>query len=295
MSFSRWGAAPVVAGVVLLLSGPAAHAGELDACRTQVRQTGLSLAAADVDLGLSEDASVRDAVPLGELQLVEDFHPETDRWTDRNNRIRITGWVGGWFPSGELRIDPTAVIGFRINWDVPGFIGIRWDSGFVPWAQLRVRDTGGGGNDDFEKAIGFVHSHTLSIGIFNPELSVDGLAFWAGFGLGFWIYQFDDDDVDLTGNNSARVTFNEFDGIMGEEDALNLAGNIFVELDYEITDVFHIGLGLRQHVILADHTNLGRFYEIDGALASQGDGRNDGPFDDLAGVTEITLNISVLF
>lgn len=290
MSFLRWGAAPLVAGVVLLLSASDARAGELDACLSGAR--GQVLTIADHDLGLAERARpVGDAVVLGDLQPIEDFHPEVDRWTARNNRIRITGWTGLWAFSGELDIDATAVIGFRINWEVPGFIGIRWDSGFVPWAQLEVKDA----NNDTEKAYGVVHSHTLSIGIFNPELSIGGLSFWAGFGLGLWVYDFNDNDVSFNSGTDVSVSFSETDGILGDEDAINLSGNIFIELDYEVADIFHIGLGLRQHILLADHTNLGRFYEINGTLASRGDGRNSGPLDDLAGVTEITVNFSFLF
>lgn len=293
MSFLRWGTAPLMAGAALMLLGGTARADELDACRTQVRGTPLQVAS--TDLGLDEPGlDVRDTVEFGDLQLTEDFHPETDRWTDRNNRVRISMWTGVWVFSGELDLETTAPIGFRINWEVPGFIGIRWDSGFVPWAQLEVKN-GTGANRDTEHAFGWVHSHTLSIGIFNPELSVDGLAFWAGFGLGFWIYNFDDDvGFDNTAND-VNVEFNEVDGILGDEDALNIAGNIFIEIDYAIADVFHISLGLRQHILLADHTTLGRFYTLDGASQSTDDGRNDGQFDDLAGVTEITINFSFLF
>lgn len=289
MSFLRWGAAPLVAGVVLLLSASDARAGELEACLSSARGEVLTIANHDLGLTKRHDP-VGDAVVLGALQPIEDFHPEVDRWTARHNRIRVTGWTGLWAFSGELDIDATAVIGFRINWEVPGFIGIRWDSGFVPWAQLEVKDA----SNDTEKASGFVHAHTLSIGIFNPELSIGGLSFWAGFGLGLWFYNFEDNDVDFNGAD-AKISFSKSDGFFGKEDAINLSGNIFIELDYEVAEIFHIGLGLRQHVLLADHTNLGRFYEVNGTLASQGDGRNSGPIDDLAGVTEITLNFSFLF
>ena len=38
-----------------------------------------------------------------------------DRWTDRNNRIRITMWQGGWFFSKELDIHHDYVVGFNLS------------------------------------------------------------------------------------------------------------------------------------------------------------------------------------
>jgi hypothetical protein len=278
MSFMRWGLAPILA----LATVGSAQAGDLD--RRMAQQTAPNLfSVGESDLDLS-DPDPLDAVPLADLGNVADFHPETDRWTERNNRIRLTGWVGAWLFSGELDIHGDVAVGFRINWEVPGFIGIRWDSGFVPWSRLEIRNPADSSN---KRSInGYVHSHTIGLGIFNPELSVDGLAFWAGFGGGLWFYNYNENDIFGEGSNQ---------GIDGEFNDVNVSGYLFVELDYEVADVFHIGLGIRQHLLLAAHTDEGRFYEIDGQEQSRGDGRNDGPIDDLAGVTEITLNLSILF
>ena len=60
-------------------------------------------------------------------------------------------------------------------------------------------------------------------------------------------------------------------------------------------DIFHVGIGIRQHFILADHTDDGRFYSFDNVDQSGLGGRNDGIIDDLAGVTELTFNLSILF
>ena len=282
-----------IAALVLLFAGQSASAGDLDDRFNEVR--GPQLQVASYDLGFGSEAQrsrIRDAVPMGDLEMVEDFHPETDRWTEHNNRIRITLWTGGWFFSNELDIHHDVVVGFRINWEVPGFIGIRWDSGFVPWSRLEVKrspaDTRGNPRSSREVS-GVVHAHTLSLGIFNPELSIDGLAFWAGFGGGLWIYDYSEGDT-FAGNQGGGGGFDNVDF-----QDINVSGHIFVELDYKIADIFHIGIGIRQHFILADHTDEGRFYDINGTEQSTNSGRNDGILDDLAGVTELTLNLSVLF
>ena len=300
MSFVR-GLVPVFAAALLSLP-VSAQAGELDSCRLQTRGTGPQVAQAElgyefealrdevrlhsseIDRVLAEDIRLGlDTVPMRDLRNVEDFHPETDRWTEHNNRIRITWFNGAWFFSNELDIEATWVSGLRLAWEVPGFIGIRIDSAFAPLADLEVRGgVGGGGNRRTETVRGLVHSHTLSLGIFNPELSVDGLAFWAGFGAGLWIFNFNENDV--FGAGTGDVDFTE----------TNLSGNIFIELDYKIADIFHVGIGIRQHFLLADHTDDSAF-PFDIAGTSTTDGRNDGILDDLAGVTEFTFNLSVLF
>lgn len=290
MAFLRWGAATLVATAVLMC-GSSAQAGVLDDRWNEVRKPG-TIAAAQADVeplaSLEAEPTVRDSVALADLRPIEDFHPETDRWTDRHNRIKMTGWLGMWAFSGELDIAPTFTMGLRLSWEVPGFIAIRWDSGLAPFPQLEVRNANptGGYRRDID---GFVHAHTLSIAIFNPELSTGGLAFWAGFGLGVWIYDFNES---VSGVN---YSFDTVDGIMGKEDALNLSGNVFIELDYEVMEVFHLGSGLRQHFLLADHTTNDSFVEVNGSSTSNDNGRNSGPLDDLAGVTEMTLNLTIVF
>lgn len=291
MSFKRTGLRPLLGGVVLLLASPAFAGNELDQCRTRVLSTHL-LEVADSDLGLQTSqreqlgSRLNTMVPLAKLGNIEDFHPEVERWTDRNNRIRITAYTGVWLFSGELDIHTDVPIGFRINWEVPGFIGIRWDSGFLPWGRMEVKGQTTSGRSSRWMS-GFAHTHNLSIGIFNPELSVSGLAFWAGFGLGLWFFDFQENDVFGVDSNVDAEYNNNSD--------LNIAGNIFVEFDYAISDTFHIGLGFRQFFVLAPQTDEGRFYNFNGVDQTIADGRNDGQFDDLAGITEITLNISVLF
>ncbi|MBL4844605.1 MAG: hypothetical protein JKY65_03685 [Planctomycetes bacterium] len=305
MSFVR-GLVPVFAAALLSLP-VLAQAGELDSCRLQTRGTGPMVAQADLGyefealadevrlqsseidrLLLHEDVRLGlDTVPMGDLRNVEDFHPETDRWTEHNNRIRITWWTGAWLFSKELDLKNDLVTGFRIAWEVPGFIAIRWDSGFVPWSRLEVKQLQPAGNVSSREMSGMVSAHTLSLGIFNPELSVPDLAFWAGFGAGLWVYDYNESDI-FSGSSSV-------DTADGDWSEINIGGNIFVELDYRIMDVFHVGIGIRQHFILADHTDDGRFYALDGVDQKGLGGRNDGIIDDLAGVTELTFNLSILF
>jgi hypothetical protein len=296
--------APFIAAMLVLSAATVATAnplqGSLDDCRRSAR--GSTYEVASSDLGLDELSSALeqrraaarlDRVPLSDLAKIEDFHPETDRWTEHNNRIRISMWLGAWLLSNELDIHNDVVVGFRIAWEVPGFIAIRWDSGFVPWARLEVKrafaDTRGNPRSSREVS-GVVHAHTLSLGIFNPELSVDGLAFWAGFGAGLWIYDFSEDDTFASTEGGGG---SGFDNVDFQE--VEIGANIFLELDYKISDIFHVSLGFRQHFILADHTDEGRFYDINGSSQSTDSGRNDGALDDLAGVTELTLAFSVLF
>lgn len=280
MSFERRGLGALGAGLLaLFVHTTPATAGELERCFAEpVKSSTLQVGSAD--LGFEQDV-----IELSDLKLTEDFHPETDRWTERTNRIRISPWVGAWFFSDELRVHHDIALGFRISWEVPGFIGIRLDHGFVPWSRMEVKldPTGGTGYTSSRYMDGMVHSHTLSIGIFNPELSIDGLAFWAGFGGGLWIFNYNENDV-IRGL-----------GVDADFDDTVISGNVFVELDYKILDILHVGLGARMHVLVADHTNDGRFYSLNGVEQSSGRDRNDGLIDDLATVTEFTLNLSVLF
>lgn len=282
MSFERRGLGALVAGLLaLFVQTTPATAGELER-RFAEPVKAATLQVADADLGVSVDALSEDVL-ISDLQLTEEFHPETDRWTERTNRIRISPWIGAWMFSDELRIHHDVALGFRIAWEVPGFIGIRLDHGFVPWSRMEVKVATPVNPRSSRYMDGMVHSHTLSIAIFNPELSIDGLAFWAGFGGGLWIYSYNENDV-VRGLN-----------VDADFDDINISGNIFVELDYKITDIFHVGLGARLHVLLADHTNDGRFYSLNGVEQSSATDRNDGIVDDLATVTEFTLNFSVLF
>ena len=85
-----------IAAIVLLFAGQSASAGDLDDRFNEVRGPQLQVASYDLGFGQEVERSrIRDAVPLGDLKMVEDFHPETDRWTEHNNRIRITLWTGG--------------------------------------------------------------------------------------------------------------------------------------------------------------------------------------------------------
>lgn len=289
MSLNRLGLGPLVAGALMVVFGTTAQAGELDRCRTQMQGGGLTVADSDLGLDfetdgpeLAAEADARDAVPLGDLRLVTDFHPETDRWTERNNRIRISFWQGVWFFASELDIRHDYVMGLRLAWEVPGFIAIRIDSGWVGWSRLEVKIATPNNANSSRHMSGQVHSHYLSLGIFNPELSIEGLAFWAGFGGGFWIYDYSEDSI-----------VNNVDGTF--QDEISIAGAIFIELDYEISDIFHVGVGIREHFILAEHTDEGRFYELNNVDQSFDGGRNDKNFDDMAVVTEITFNLSILF
>jgi len=285
MSFIRRGLAPFLA--VMALAAPAA-AGELDDCLNEVkRPVSSSMLITSPELGTDALALRADDVLMSDAALIGDFHPETDRWTPRTNRIKTSLLVGAWAFSGELDIDPTPIGGFRLAWEVPGFIAIRWDSSLAPIAELEVKSGSGPGRLD-DDISGFVHAHFLSLGIFNPELSIANLAFWAGFGGGVFFFNFNEDDVFVNGDEFS------WDG-SSEEDNFNIAGHIFFELDYKIVDILHIGLGFRYHVLLASHTDVGRFYEVNGVQASTGDGRNGGQFDDVAGVGEVTLQISIVW
>jgi len=200
--------------------------------------------------------ALADSEPEGSfLRPVEDFHPETDRWTEHNNRIRLSSWTGAWFFGTDLDIRHDLVTGARVSWEVPGFIGIRWDSGLAPRSRADVDGLVGGARIS-RRTRGVVHAHTLGLAIFNPELSVPNLALWAGFGAGVFAYDYDEPQA-LRGAT-------QVDDLEG----FSFSVNVFVELDYRIVDVFHVGLGLRQHALLGDNRG---------------------------GVSEATLNLSILF
>ena len=175
MSLTRWGLAPLLAG--LAVAG-LSSAEELSHRASAPSQATLRVAESSLELekykaqeegSLGRRWSAKDALYQADLQRIEDFHPETDRWTDRTNRIRITLWQGGWFFSSELDIHHDYVVGFRINWEVPVFIGIRWDSGFVPWSRMEVKAVPGINTNPASSRwmSGVVHSHTLNLGAFS--------------------------------------------------------------------------------------------------------------------------------
>ncbi|MCA8921531.1 MAG: hypothetical protein KDD82_06950 [Planctomycetes bacterium] len=263
-----------------MLAPSTGQAGALDDCFNQVQRPGQ----ASSEFAPNE-AAEDEAIPLGDLSPVADFHPETDRWTDRHNRIRLSVNLGVWLFGGELDIENTHVLGLRLGWEVPGFIGIRLHSNFALQAQLEVKAINGAGGVSSRHADGIVSNHGLSLGIFNPELSVGGLAFWAGFGGSLWIYDFNESGILSDGDLQVNADWSDS----------NISGHIFIELDYKVADIFHIGVVYVQHAVLADHTDEGRFYSLNGVDQSVDTGRNDGIFDDIALVGELTLTLSIYF
>ena len=233
---------------------------------------------AEMELALTADGRV-------------DYHPTVDRWTDTNNRIRLTPLMGAWFFSGELDVEHNFVTGARVSWEVPGFIAIHFDTLVSPLARLEVKPGGSANAASSRHVDGNVISGYVSVAIFNPELSSENLAWWAGLGVGGWYMLFEEDNV----QNSGIQTEVEFEEILP-------AGKVFIELDYKISDNFHIGLGIAAHVLYSTHTDDGRFYDVNdvkGGVAAGGaltqDGRNDGFVGHLSLVTELTLNLSLVF
>jgi len=282
MSYTGRTVTPLVAVLAWLFLAPGgAQAGMLDDCFSDVKRPDQRVQQFDASEAGDED----ELIPLGDLSPVADFHPETDRWTDRHNRIRLSVNLGAWIFGGELDIKNTHVVGLRLGWEVPGFIGIRLHSNFALDAKLEVKAVNGAGGVSSRYADGIVSNHGLSLGIFNPELSVGGLAFWAGFGGSLWIYDFNENEILSDGDLDVSADWNDS----------NISGHIFIELDYAIADIFHVALLYKQHFLIADHTDEGRFYDLNGALQSSDTGRNDGILDDLALVGELTLTLSIYF
>lgn len=229
-----------------------------------------------------------------ELQLLAtDYHPTVDRWTERNNRIKLSLLAGGLVFSGDLDISPVGFGGLRISWEAPGFIGIHFDAALAPYVQLRVKPGGNVNDTNAEKkADGYVSHFYLSLAIFNPQLSTENLAFWAGAGAGVWYFDFDEDDVQDASPLQTDVSFQE----------LVPAAKVFVELDYRITQTIHIGFGAAGHVLYAEFTDDGRFYDVNGqqgGVATGGaftqDGRNDGAVGHLALVFDVHASLSFVF
>lgn len=225
------------------------------------------------------------------LQLYTDYHPTVDRWTERNNRIRLRTWVGAWFYSGELDVRHHIATGLDVSWEVPGFIAIHFEAGVSPYARLEVKPGGSANARSSRHADGIVSNAYLSLAIFNPELSNENLAFWAGVGAGVWYFDFNEDSV----QNNAVPTDVEFQ-------ELTPAGKLFIEIDYKVSSIIHIGFGFATHILYAEHTDDGRFYDVNGVQGGVGtggaltqDGRNDGTIGHLSVIWDVHFSLSLVF
>lgn len=280
----------VPASVVLALCGAPRIASAGDALAADVTRADRARASTTLfgfEAKANEDLKSLDEqveVTLEKLENVADYHPETDRWTERNNRIKISLYGAGWFFSQNLNIAHDAAVGLRVSWEVPGFIAIRLDGAFVPWSHLLVRINNTTGFSD-NLVPGVAGNVSLTIGIFNPELSTAAgpLAFWAGFGPEVWFWSYHANNVSSAG------TFHTVD--FNGKNSLNLGGQIFIEADFKIMDILHFGLGFREHIIVAPQVKDGRYWDLDGGSASLGKRDNMG----LAAVQDVYLQLSVLF
>jgi hypothetical protein len=223
----------------------------------------------------------------------KDFHPETDRWTERNNRIKISLYGGGWFFARNLRIEPDAFLGLRLSWEVPGFIAVRLENATDPIARMRVRLPNFGNDSTRHAQHGFVNCTSLSVAIFNPELSWPAnIAMWGGLGLDLWTYHFVDRGINSSNQVVRFTTDFQHNFVFNANPGLNF----FFDLEYKIIDIFHVGIMYRQHIIYAPETELGEFYKINGSTASHNHhGRNGTRPADLTTVEELSLSVSVLF
>ncbi|MBI3724747.1 hypothetical protein HY251_12450 [bacterium] len=285
---------PAVAALVLTLAPRQTFAGELDdAVRKVDPKTSLfgfegsPVAAASAQ----PESSARETAELEKIWLA-DFHPETDRWTERNNRIKISLIGSGMFFAQNLRITHNCAGGVRISWEVPGFIGVRLEEQMIGWARMEVREGPGGisGNHNKRHMDGIVNYNSLSVAIFNPELSYPAnLVMWAGFGVDLWYYNFADRDIRRPGPggtfDNEQYTFYDW----------NVGGNAFFDLEYKITDIFHVGIEIREHVLYAPQTERGEFYKINGHTQGKPHNRNQDFIVALSAVHEVQLTISVLF
>ena len=286
--------APAVA--LILLSPSSAKAGELD---DRLDQAKTLFGGEQKDLTLAPDAVDEVAAAADEIEKIwaADFHPETDRWTERNNRIKITFYPSLTFFGGNLRllndILGNAGIGGRISWEVPGFIGIRLDNSYLPFTRMIVRNVGTGdtGGNHHRNIDGFVDITSFSIAIFNPELSfAPGLAMWAGFGVDWFNYHFTE-RLGFFGQ-PVHVQYQYID--------YNFGGNFFFNLEYKITDIFHVGFEWKEHIIYCPQTERGEFYKTDfgnGSLHTAGSphSRNQNIPIALSMAEEFQLHFSVLF
>jgi hypothetical protein len=282
---------PAVAMLVLLLAPRQALAepGEAAKPDTLFGFVG-QMAPADAETQTRKDAALESAAPFKWENIsldrvwAEDFHPETDRWTERNNRIKISIYGAGLFFPGNLRIACNAAVGLRIAWEVPGFIGIRLESVCDPLSRMRIRTTNALGGTSLRNMKGFVDCTSLSIAIFNPELSYPAnIAMWAGLGWDVWFYHYYENNISFIGQ---RFDYQDF----------NVGGNFFFDLEFKITDIFHIGAGFREHILYAPQTEVGEFYHVNGHQASDNHhGRNATRPYDVTAVEDVELSISVLF
>ncbi len=286
-----------VPALLLLLASPAYAGGEIE---QQVRQPAqeavpiLGMPSADLPpVGeVDEIAALGEPISLEKIWAA-DFHPETDRWTERNNRVKITLFGSALFFGQNLRIYHDAGVGLRVSWEVPGFIGIRLDSVIVPFSHMVVRNIGKTSTNDSNRSMrGFVDCTSLSIAIFNPELSAaPNLVMWAGFGVDLWEYHYDQ-FLPNAGGTSRRYQYVDW----------NLGGNLFFNMEYKIVDTFHIGFELREHVVYAPQTERGRFYKIDNVVGGVGlhtsgaaHSRNQNIPIPLSAVEEFQLHVAVVF
>lgn len=226
-----------------------------------------------------------------DLRLLKDYHPTVDRWTERNNRIRLSPYVGVWMYSGELDVRHHVSYGLRLSWEAPGFIAIHFEGATSALSRLEVKPGGSANARSSRHATGLVSNFYLSVAIFNPELSNEDLAFWAGVGGGFWYFMFDEDSV----QNGAIPTDVEFEDYVP-------SAKVFFEIDYRISQTLHIGFTFATHVLYAKFTDDGRFYDVNGISGGVGaggaltqEGRNNSFFGHLALVTEGNLSISLVF
>jgi len=275
---------------VLTLTASSARAGDLD--NELHKDTLFGSQPKDLTVTLQEaDDTLQGMIDEVEKIWPADYHPETDRWTERNNRIKITFYPAILFWAGNLRVENNIEgnigVGLRVSWEVPGFIGIRLDNTLVPFTYLRVRDAANAldKNGDHHRSIpGFVDLTSLSIAIFNPELSfAPNLAMWAGFGVDWINYHY---------SASAATAHYEFIDY-------NFGGNFFFDLEYKITDIFHIGFEWKEHIVYAPQTERGEFYHVDlgngGFTPGVKHSRNNAIPVSLSTIEEFQLHISVLF
>jgi hypothetical protein len=289
---ARAAVVPALASVLLLTAPQHATAGELD---SYLRQSQVDIISGNAgSQGGGSEASPTDAVTKigdpGKLENATDFYPETDQWTERNNRIKISGYFSGLLFARNLRIEPDLAAGIRLAWEVPGFIGVRLDTVVVPgYSRMQVSPEGGSksGASPGRHINGTVDCTSISIAIFNPELSMPSpgaLAMWAGLGLDLWFYDYVSDGISFQSKFQSDFSFNTNPGM-----------NMFFDAEFKISDNFHIGLGLKDHVLYAPQTERGEFYQIGGHTLGTKHHRNSTRPLDLSNVVEMSLIFSILF
>jgi hypothetical protein len=278
---------PAVATLVLLLAPRPAHAEPSGSEKpdTLFGVVGQLAPAQAEQRALEEDAAPVEWRTISMARVFEeDYHPETDRWTERNNRIKISVYGAGLFFAGNLRIACNAAAGLRVAWEVPGFIGVRLETVCDPLSRMRIRTTNISGGSSLRNMKGFVDCTSLSVAIFNPELSYPArIAMWAGLGVDVWFYHYYENNISFLGQ---RFDYQDF----------NVGLNFFFDLEFKITDIFHVGAGFREHLVYAPQTEVGEFYHVNGHQASGNHhGRNATRPADVSPVEDVELSISVLF